>query len=464
MNGAPRNHTELLSAVDVSAQSGDWAEMRKLFDESPAHIFKSRACLYYLRSAIYDKNIESFARAIEILHDIETPQHLQSAIKKAIARAQFSAVPKRTQTLISDISSKFFLEKAKKCIAPRERYVARYSINDLCASHEMKTFQRHHVTIQGSSAVSDKTIAGFHEMRLGMEKWQSLSGSLELRCFENVAANRSGVVWRQETEGKFQGGTNQRLASLLPGVGVSISSALLVTDPTKGLYHWYLERLPALALSIKAGIDVQAVLFGDHNQKFQEEMINLCFDEPPNTIRVADEIQVEELFVPNVSIRFLDGRRLHSLLYDKLKENAAEAACGYNIGERVYISRRYAKNRKLINEQEVESRLDQLGFRSVALENISLAEQISLVTSAKIIVAPHGAGLSHIITSEQGARIFELVPTHQPWSLRFNFARISYLIGHQHFLWLEPANLLTEEWRVDIEPMMEALKQFIASE
>lgn len=75
--------------------------------------------------------------------------------------------------------------------------------------------------------------------------------------------------------------------------------------------------------------------------------------------------------------------------------------------KRVYISRSYAQCRKVLNEDLLIPRLKKLGFSIYHLENLTFIDQIQLFASAEFIIAPHGAGLSHIIFS-QNAVIMEI--------------------------------------------------------
>ena len=63
---------------------------------------------------------------------------------------------------------------------------------------------------------------------------------------------------------------------------------------------------------------------------------------------------------------------------------------------RIYVSRRDASKRRIINEEEILRILERYGFERVELGALPLLEQMALFRGAEAIVAPHGAGLSHI--------------------------------------------------------------------
>ena len=75
--------------------------------------------------------------------------------------------------------------------------------------------------------------------------------------------------------------------------------------------------------------------------------------------------------------------------------------------ERILISRRHASRRRIQNEDELLTALRPLGFQRCVAEDLALADQIALFSHAEAIIAPHGAGLSHLLFAPQ-ARVLEL--------------------------------------------------------
>jgi capsular polysaccharide biosynthesis protein len=76
--------------------------------------------------------------------------------------------------------------------------------------------------------------------------------------------------------------------------------------------------------------------------------------------------------------------------------------------ERVYISRRKAKVRRIVNEGEVEVVLKQYGFRTVCFEDFTFAEQVAIASNARHIVSNHGAGLTNMLFMPVGGSVLEL--------------------------------------------------------
>ena len=80
--------------------------------------------------------------------------------------------------------------------------------------------------------------------------------------------------------------------------------------------------------------------------------------------------------------------------------------------KKLYVSRGDAAARRVVNEAELEARLEKEGFQSIQLAKLPPEEQIGLFEGAEMIVAPHGMGLTHLIMSERIGRVVELFPPH----------------------------------------------------
>jgi capsular polysaccharide biosynthesis protein len=63
-----------------------------------------------------------------------------------------------------------------------------------------------------------------------------------------------------------------------------------------------------------------------------------------------------------------------------------------------------------LNENEVFNVLEKYGFKKVKLSTLSFIEKIQLFQSAKVIVSPHGAGLTNIVFCNPATKVIELFP------------------------------------------------------
>ena len=75
---------------------------------------------------------------------------------------------------------------------------------------------------------------------------------------------------------------------------------------------------------------------------------------------------------------------------------------------RIYISRKNAPRRKLINESEIIPILKKYGFTIVDFDILNFKEQLSYILNCEILVGVHGSGLSHMLWMKQKSKILEI--------------------------------------------------------
>jgi capsular polysaccharide biosynthesis protein len=108
----------------------------------------------------------------------------------------------------------------------------------------------------------------------------------------------------------------------------------------------------------------------------------------------------------NISEKVRSFRRF---VLDRLDASSATSSA-LPSHRRIYISRAKTRMRRMLNEDELAPILDRHGFVTLALEDLSVAEQISLFRTAEVVVSPHGAGLTNVMFCRPGARILEIFP------------------------------------------------------
>jgi hypothetical protein len=102
--------------------------------------------------------------------------------------------------------------------------------------------------------------------------------------------------------------------------------------------------------------------------------------------------------------------------------------------KRLYISRADATHRRIANEAELIEMLRPRGFTVVTLGSLPLADQISLIRGAELIVGPHGMGLTHCAFHRGTLRLIELfnpaigMDAYAAMSRAFGFD-YDYLVG-----------------------------------
>jgi capsular polysaccharide biosynthesis protein len=175
--------------------------------------------------------------------------------------------------------------------------------------------------------------------------------------------------------------------------------------------HWLGRNVLKLALLEIAGVPASLpILINDDLCGFQLEFLELL-GIPRNRlmpIRRGTILRCRELLVPttlrchpkmSIGIDWLRKRVAH------LIEPPDQAR------DLLFISRRDTGHRVLLNEAEIESALNPLGFRTVVPGTMSVAEQIRTFSRARVIVAAHGAALANLMFAPPHAIVVEITNT-----------------------------------------------------
>jgi len=94
----------------------------------------------------------------------------------------------------------------------------------------------------------------------------------------------------------------------------------------------------------------------------------------------------------------------------------------------LFVSRRDAKVRRVINESEVEAKLLALGFSSVVPGEMSVPDQIRRFSRARVVVGAHGAAFGNLVFCAPGTHVIEMNSTYKSHIPDFTFlARIGEL-------------------------------------
>ena len=218
-------------------------------------------------------------------------------------------------------------------------------------------------------------------------------------------------------------------------------------------FHWMVDILPRVEILLSSGVNLAEIdwfLVNSYQQPFQRETLK-ALGIPESKIIECDRhpyIQAKQLIVPSFSgyLGWLSPRGLEFLRQVFLNKKFHQL-CSANISiargaqaseqddrksypERIYISRSKCSYRRVINEEKVIEFLSGFGFVSVLLESMSFAEQITLFSRAKVIVAPHGSGLTNIIFCGKETKIIELV---SPNYIRHYYWAIAQQLNLEHY-------------------------------
>jgi len=201
-------------------------------------------------------------------------------------------------------------------------------------------------------------------------------------------------------------------------------------------YHWMIDIIPRLEILRRSEIELEQIdwfLINNIDQPFQRETLTLL-GIPLTKILPSDRyshVRARELIVPSFpghldwvppgTIQFLRQTFLSEIAKTKTK---------IKYPERIYISRARARGRQVINEDEVINVLNNWGFQTVFLEEMSVLQQVALFANAKVIVCPHGSSLTNLVFCSPKTKIIELFSPHY---IRTDYWILSQQLQLQHY-------------------------------
>jgi capsular polysaccharide biosynthesis protein len=135
--------------------------------------------------------------------------------------------------------------------------------------------------------------------------------------------------------------------------------------------------------------------------------------------------------------------------------------------EYLYLSRRDTELRNLVNDDDLEQALIPLGFKVVLPGSMSVADQIRAFSSARVIVAQHGAGMANILFAPTHAMIIEISSTNI-YRME-DFRIIADNLGQQMRTLVSadyidnsiyPDDHRNREFSIDIDDVLEVLQEY----
>ena len=257
-----------------------------------------------------------------------------------------------------------------------------------------------------------------------------------------------------------------RAQSFLPPIlsySVPICSLLDINQWHYSYFHWFIDILPRL-LSVcdyqaKSG-NLVFLLVPLHLKEWQISSLELFGFTSSSLININQNI-VKTSILTNSLISSPAGRAQGVLgapydcmspnviteLSKKLSSGILHSNSELETPKKIYISRKDALSRRVVNEDEVVCFLERYGYVSVTLDGLPLPQLISLFREASHIIAVHGAGLTNLLFSEN-ATVVELHA--EGHGIRPDYFQLASIKGLQYFYHAFPSFNTENDIVVDI--------------
>ena len=217
--------------------------------------------------------------------------------------------------------------------------------------------------------------------------------------------------------------------------GEALESIVVGVDgASRNYYHWLVNALARARLCAEFATGGATIVLpdfrraGDPPGQVRAQVLQASLDailgERPHRLLAPGAYRVRNLSVlwtrPTSPTDIAGVKRLYEV-FDGVAERIAGRPTRRS--RRLYISRRGAHDPRIrpADGGQLDRVLARHGFESLTLEDMSFEDQVRAAAEARIIVAPHGAGLTNLLFSHRDAVILELVShiageqSFRPW-------------------------------------------------
>jgi len=191
--------------------------------------------------------------------------------------------------------------------------------------------------------------------------------------------------------------------------------AVISSPGWENWYHWLLQVLPRLAVLNESGVEYDHVYINGLEHEWQKTSLKSFlrhFDIPEEKLLLLNEdciIKAKELIVPSVPhIPSKHHNYLSPWLKETLKDVFLKSDTECETYDKIYISREKTSCRKVINEEKIKGRLEDLDFKILNLEGLLPEVQAKIFANAKVIAGPHGSGFANLIFTDPEFKLMEI--------------------------------------------------------
>lgn len=237
-----------------------------------------------------------------------------------------------------------------------------------------------------------------------------------------------------------------------------ISDPVFYLGETLEYFHWIMDCLTGLYLWEKLDLSHFSYLYVANATDFKMETL-AAYGVPTEKI-ISDKLDhasFEHIFVPSTlgGGQAWGAPRYLPEFHRKSVVNIPPAEGAY---DKIYVSRSKTKRRPMNNERKVEDLLAKKGFKVLFFEDYTFEEQIRFMKSARVVIAPHGAGLTNIVYCAPSTIIVELLCEYY---LNCCFYKLSVVSKHRYIPLVNDSYNVTgntlhdHNWDVDIAKLDE---------
>ena len=281
---------------------------------------------------------------------------------------------------------------------------------------------------------------------------------LEVKKYRNVFVSHEGLCLRhfrllpystfniRTSYDKSFGWQYYRLVMeqyLVSTYGKSLKKIVLDDDTNYAIIHtkwanysfWITSSLVRLLMLQNSGQEF-TLLYPEEWDKvvYIQESLKAFPDLKFKRIPAGVHIQVKNLLLPEVRpfTACFNGAELQ-MVHDYFVSRIPSEYLGKTYPERIYVTRKKAKYRKVVNEQHVVDLVTRYGFSVIDFDDMSFWEQVAQMRAAKTVIAVHGAGMANVVFANPQTKVLELLHEYKsPSAYRFPYWIATTLLGMEY--------------------------------
>lgn len=222
--------------------------------------------------------------------------------------------------------------------------------------------------------------------------------------------------------------------------GKSLTKIVLDDDTNYALIHtkwanysfWITSSLVRLLMLKNSGLEFTLLYPEEWDSiAYIQESLKAFPDLKIKRIPAGVHVQVKNLLLPEVRpfTACFNGVELQAV-HDYMVSRLPQEYLGKTYPERIYVTRKKAKYRKVANEEDVIRLVSKYGFSVIDFDDMSFWEQVAQMQAAKCIIAIHGAGMANVVFSNPQTKILELLHEYKsPMAYRFSYWIVCRTLG-----------------------------------
>jgi hypothetical protein len=212
---------------------------------------------------------------------------------------------------------------------------------------------------------------------------------------------------------------------------------LFVFSPWFGYFSWVTESLPRIYSVKKMHSDLTLILPETYSKKkFVINSLELFPNLKYEIIPEGMHMQIPKLIMPELKpFTYTFDPQTMIEYREKIWEYVEQLDIKTEKKSRIYVSRKKAKNRKVINDSEVVNMFKKFGYSEVEFEDYNFFEQVYLMKNCDVLAGVHGAGFANIAFMPNDSNLFELIKEYSSYKEeRPSYWRLSSALNINYYI------------------------------